>query len=173
MVCSAQETAGDEDDDETLNKVRNGSAETKRRADNRHVSPPPRSLSEALEIEIAARAALVIDKPELADSLRPDQWPEVRALPAAFAAARGCPAQPLGRYAQDSVVKFSVALYAAGYSQSDLLHVVSVIANQEWSQGKGLGSLLTFKVVAAKRLRQPVKAEQDLSPRAAHRLRHV
>lgn len=164
---SPAQTSEDEEDDETLNSAGNRNKDEQGGTQSDPATLPPRSLQEALQVDIGQRAALVVDSPELAETLRPDQWPEVRALPAAFAAARGCTTQPLGRYAQDSVVKLSVALYAAGYSQSDLLYVVSIIATQAWAEGKGLGSLLTFKVVDANRLKPLAKADVKLSPRAA------
>jgi len=60
-----------------------------------------------------------------------------------------------------------------GYSQGDLVHVMRVVAKQEWSTGKGLGSLLSFKVVDANRPKPLVKAEANLSPRAASILARV
>jgi hypothetical protein len=114
-----------------------------------------------------------MDRPELAETLRPDQWPEVRAVAGAFATARGCPSQPLGRYAHDNAVEHAVALYAAGYSQADLVHVVRAVAKQDWAKGKGLGSLLTFKVVDANRPKPLAKTEANLSPRAASVLARV
>jgi len=142
------------------------------RVDDRHGphSLAPASLAEALRIEVTVRAGLVLDMPGRAEKLRPDQWPEVEALATAFARARNCSRQPLGRYAQDKVVELAVALYAAGYSQAELVHVITTIANQEWAKGKGLGSLLTFKVADNNRPKPPVKAEAKLSPRAAEAL---
>jgi len=164
----------DEDDDETFDGAGNGNGG--RRSGEEGGQPAvrsPASLGEALGLEVAARAALVVDRAELAETLRPDQWPEVKAVAAAFATARGCPNQPLGRYAHDNAVEHAVALYAAGYSEADLTHVVRVIANQEWAKGKALGSLLTFKVVDANRPKPIVKTEANLSPRVAAALARV
>ena len=168
------ETDEDDGDEETFDgttRRRGGGPSTEERG------PPavraPASLAEALRLEIVARAALVVDRAELAETLRPDQWPEVRALAAAFASAHGCPSHPLGRYTQDSAVEHAVALFAAGYSQSDLVHVVRAVAKQEWASGKGLGSLLTFKVVDANRPKPLAKAQATLSPRAAAVLARV
>ena len=161
----SRETA-DDDEDETVNDVGSETAEEPRIA--RGGGPlPPTSLA------IAERAALLVDNAELADTLRPDRWAEVTAVAAAFALGRGCPSQPLGRYAQDKAVQHLVALYAAGYSQADLVHVVRVVAKQEWTKGKGLGSLLTFKVVDANRPMPLVKADRALSPEAASILARV
>ena len=70
-------------------------------------------------------------------------------------------------------MEHAVALYAAGYSQADLVHVVRAVAKQEWANGKGLGSLLTFKVVDANRPKPLAKTEANLSPRAASVLARV
>jgi|SRR6188768_493935 len=167
------ETGEDDDDDETLDRATDKSGAGGNEENREPAVRAPASLAEALRLEIAARAALVVDKAELADTLRPDQWPEVRAVAAAFATARECPTQPLGRYAQDNTVERAVALFAAGYSQSDLVHVIRAVAKQEWAKGKGLGSLLTFKVVDANRPRPLAKTEANLSPRAAAVLARV
>jgi hypothetical protein len=172
LPVSPSVSGADEDDDETLNDVGNGNdrlTENGRVADAR----PPTSFAEAIRIDVAARAAVVVDNPELADPLRPDQWPEVKAVVLSFATARGCPSQPLGRYAEDKAVQHAVALFAAGYSEADLVHVVRVIANQEWAKGKGLGSLLTFKVMEANRPKPIVKTDAKLSPRVAAAIARV
>jgi len=161
----SDETDDEDDDSETL--------EESKGADRKHRVRTPASLAEALGVEIAARAAFVMERAELAESLRPDQWPEVRAIAVAFAQARACRNQPLGRYAQDNTVEHAVALYAAGYSQADLVHVVHAVARQDWAKGKGLGSLLTFKVVDANRPRPLAKTEANLSPHAASILARV
>jgi len=168
------ETDEDDGDEETFDGTtdKRGGGPSKEERGGPSVRAPA-SLAEALLLEIATRAALVLDRPELAEKLRPDQWPEVKAVAAAFAVARGCPSQPLGRYAHDNAVEHAVALFAAGYPQSDLVHVVHAVAKQEWARGKGLGSLLTFKVVDANRLKPLVKTEGDLSPRAAAVLARV
>ena len=166
------ETGEDDDDDETLNDVGNGNDRVTE-DDSVVGARLPTSLAEAIQIDVAARAALVVDKPELADTLRPDQWPEVKAVVLAFATARGCPSQPLGRYVEDKAVQHAVALFGAGYSEADLVHVVRAIANQEWAKGKGLGSLLTFKVMEANRPKPIVKTEAKLSPRVAAALARV
>jgi len=168
------ETDEDEDDEETFDGAGNGNGSRRSRAeDGEPAERLPASLEEALRLEIGTRAALVMDRPELAETLRPDQWPEVRAVAGAFATARGCPSQPLGRYAHDNAVEHAVALYAAGYSQADLVHVVRAVAKQDWAKGKGLGSLLTFKVVDANRPKPLAKTEANLSPRAASVLARV
>jgi len=161
----SDETDDEDDDRETL--------EESKREDRPPMVRPPASLADALGVEIATRAAFVMERAELAESLRPDQWPEVRAIAVAFAQARGCPNQPLGRYAQDNTVEHAVALYAAGYSQADLVHVVRAVARQDWAKGRGLGSLLTFKVVDANRPKPLAKTEADLSPNAAAVLARV
>jgi len=168
------ETDEDEDDEETFDGAGNESGS--RRITEENGEPAvrsPESLEEALRLEIATRASLVMDRTELAETLRPDQWPEVRAVAGAFATARGCPSQPLGRYAHDNAVEHAVALFAAGYSQADLVHVVRAVAKQDWAKGKGLGSLLTFKVVDANRPKPLAKTEANLSPRAASVLARV
>jgi len=159
------EEPGDEENEDEALKGNGAKREPIRQ--NQGAASPPSSIEDALGIELATRAALVMDKPELGDKLRPDRWPEVQSLAAAFAKARNCPTQLLGRYSLDRAVQLAVALYAAGYSQAELTHVVTVIANQEWAKGKGLGSLLTFKVVDANRLKPLVKTGEGLSPRAA------
>jgi len=168
------ETDDDEDDEETLHGAGDGNGSRRSREEGGEPAVrSPASLEQALRLEITTRAALVMDRTELAEALRPDQWPEVRAVAAAFATARGCPSQPLGRYAQDNAVEHAVALYAAGYSQADLVHVVRAVAKQDWAKGKGLGSLLTFKVVDANRPKPLAKTEANLSPRAASVLARV
>jgi hypothetical protein len=162
----ASETDEDEDEDELRNEVGRGSSD-ERCAEPEQAPRGPGSLAEALRLDVAKRSALLMDRAELAEALRPDQWPEVRAVAEAFALARGRPSQPLGRYAQDNAVRLAVALYAAGYPETDLIFVVRAIANQEWAKDKALGSLLTFKVVDANRPKPLVKTEANLSPRAA------
>jgi len=168
------ETDEDEDDEETFDGAGNGNGCGRSgEEDGRPAVRWPASLEEALGLEVALRAALVVDRAELAETLRPDRWPEVRAVAEAFATARGCVNQPLGRYAHDNAVEHAVALYAAGYSQADLIHVVRAVAKQDWAKGKGLGSLLTFKVVDANRPKPLAKTEANLSPRAASVLARV
>jgi len=161
------ETENEDDEDETRIVSRDEDAdEQPELSASRFVRAVP-PLADALSLDVAARAGLVVDNPELAEQLRPDKWPEIQALGAAFAHARNCSSQPLGRYAHDKAVELAVALYAAGYSQTDLVQVVTAVAAQEWAKGKGLGSLLTFKVVDANRPRPLAKAGANLSPRAA------
>jgi DNA-binding NarL/FixJ family response regulator len=70
-------------------------------------------------------------------------------------------------------VRQAVALYAAGYSQADLVNVLRAVANQGWAKDRGLGSLLSFKVVEANRPKPLAKTEANLSPRAAAVLARV
>ena len=163
----------DDDGDDDPPRGRRNRNEQRSSNEAERAQRPPISSEAALQLDVATRASLVVDRAELAERLRPEQWSEVRAVAAAFADARGCLTQPLGRYAQDKAVEQTVALYAAGYSQADLVHVVRAIARQPWAQGKGLGSLLTFKVVDANRPKPLVKTEATLSPNAAAVLARV
>ena len=170
----SSETDEDKDDDEDDERFKVGKGNPHEQgAELEHARHVPGSLAEALRFDVAERSALVVDRAELAEALRPDKWPEVRAVAEAFALARGCPSQPLGRYAHDNAVRMAVALYAAGYPQADLIFVVRAIAKQAWTKDKGLGSLLTFKVVDANRPKPLAKIEPTLSPRAALALARV
>jgi hypothetical protein len=58
----------------------------------------PTDLAAALALPIHARAALVVEKPELARRVHPEQWPEVRSVADALAEASGLRGGYLGSY---------------------------------------------------------------------------
>lgn len=166
-VATGVSSADDDDDDRDAHSQAKGESARECAVPSGAREPECRSLAEALQLGVIERSGLLVDRPELADALRPDLWPEVRALADAFASARGRQTQPLGRYAHDSAVRQAIALYAAGYSPTDVVHVVRAVARQEWAKDRALASLLTFKVLDANRPKPLVKTEASLSPRAA------
>jgi len=110
----------------------------------------PRSREEALKIRIAARAALAVDQPALAEVTHPEQWPEVISVAQVFARATGFAEQRLGRYQKDPGLRALVDLYAVGFTQPELELVAQFVPRQKWwsAQGKQLGlSSLSIEVV--------------------------
>lgn len=131
------------------------------------------SREEALRLAVPTRARLVIDRPALADVAQPETWPEVARVAQVFAHATGATEQRLGRYQRDPGVRAIVELYAAGFTQSELEHVVQALPGQSWwsGQGKRLGlSSLSIEVV---RRNLPDARRQPLSPEVARVLEAV
>lgn len=102
------------------------------------------------ELPIQARAALVLEKPNLGRALHPERWPEVQSVAAALAEATGVANGYLGGYDDDPGVKAVLKLYAAGIPQPALEYVARTVPRQPWwsLNGKKLGlSSLSLEVV--------------------------
>jgi hypothetical protein len=65
--------------------------------------------------------------PRLADALRPERWPEVEAIGAAFAEGIGQAKQYLGAYDRDAGVRRVVELLAVGFPQRGIEYVARVV----------------------------------------------
>ena len=121
--------------------------------------------------DIRARAKRLKSNPELAATLRPEQWPEVLSVAQAFASAAGIAKQPLGQYDGDAGVKALVTLYAAGFTQFEIEHVARTVPVQPWwlASGKKLG-LSSLSIEVARRNLPSGSATQRLSPTVAKAL---
>lgn len=134
----------------------------------------PRSMEEALKLDIAERAALIMGKPSLAAVTEPERWSEVLGVAQAFAVATGTKQTHLGRYSRDAGVRALVELYAAGCTQSELEAVVKIVPKQAWwsAQGKRLG-LSSLSIEVVRRNLPSSAALRPVSPQVAKVLEHV
>jgi hypothetical protein len=120
---------------------------------------------------IQKRAMALSEQPSLASAAHPERWPEVVGVAHAFSRASGVPGQRLGEHASDPGVRAIVALYAAGFTQSELERVAEFVPKQAWWRSKGLGlSSLSPEVV---RRNLSAAMASDLSPRLAKVLADV
>lgn len=117
----------------------------------------PRTLPEALRLPITQRALFVEQNRHLSEWVQPEAWPEVQAVAVEMhKASRGRGAPKTGRYASDSGVRRVVELYAAGFSQGELLDVCNaVVATPWWSEGGTAKSLGALTVEVARRALSP------------------
>jgi hypothetical protein len=135
----------------------------------------PKDLEEALRLPVGQRAALVLEKSELALGLHPERWPEVIGVASALAESIGLVNPCLGRYADDEGVRAVVRLYAAGFTQLALEYVARIVPKQPWwsSDGNRLGlSSLSIEVVR-RNLPAADGRARILSPRVAKALASV
>lgn len=114
--------------------------------------PKPRSLNQALELPVGSRAEFVEQNRHLAEWVQPEAWPEVKAVVAALHRASGGSGAPkAGKYGSDSGIKRVVELYAAGFSEAELVGVCERIVKDPWwvadgGKQRSLGAL-TVEVV--------------------------
>jgi len=126
---------------------------------------------ERTKSSIRERALAVRDQPALAATAHPEQWPEVVGVAQAFARASGLPERGLGELGNDPGVRAILALYAAGFTQTELERVAEFVPKQAWWRTKELGlSSLSPEVV---RRNLSAAMASDLSPRLAKVLQDV
>jgi hypothetical protein len=129
---------------------------------------PPTSLDDALEMPLEERCQLVLARPDVAQWIQPDKWPEVRLAVVSFRAAVGKPRLPVGSFGTDAGVKRLVELYAAGLSADDVCSAIPrVVASAWWRSGdapRDLGSM-TLTVVRRSLAEQPKAVEPEGLPR--------
>jgi hypothetical protein len=126
---------------------------------------------ERAEPSIRERALAVRDQPALATLTHPERWPEVVGVARAFARASGLPEHGLGEHGIDPGVRAILALYAAGFMQTELESVAEFVPKQAWWRSKALGlSSLSPEVV---RRNLSAAMASDLSPRLAKVLADV
>jgi hypothetical protein len=107
-------------------------------------------VAQARALPVRERAALVLERPELARVLHPHRWAEVSSVANALAEACGEGRAYLGAYEHDQGVQAVVKLLAAGVPQASLEFVARTVPRQRWwyENGKRLGlSSLTLEVV--------------------------
>lgn len=93
----------------------------------------PRNLADSLLLPIAERAAFVEQNRHLAEWVQPEAWPEVRAVAAALHTASGGKGSPrIGKFGNDSGIKRVVELFAAGFSEAELVDVCKRIVVDPW-----------------------------------------
>lgn len=109
----------------------------------------PRNLAEALEMAPHRRARLILERPDLAQWLQPERWPEVEAVLDAFRQAVGNATLSFGRYDRDSGVRAAVEFFATDppLDTGDVVRAVrAVVASPWWTKGgvrRGLSSITT------------------------------
>lgn len=115
---------------------------------------------------LEARCKHVLDRPDRAQWIQPEQWAEVRLAASAFREAAK-KRMPLGTFNSDSGVKRLVELYAAGLTAEEVCGVIPAVVASAWFKSdppKDLGSL-TLSVVRRALDAQPAPAIGGL-PRA-------
>lgn len=113
------------------------------------------------------RCRHVLERPDRAQWIQPEQWPEVRLAASAFREAVKRPRMPLGRFDSDAGVKRLVELYAAGLTAEEVCGAIPAVVASAWFRSdppKDLGSL-TLTVVRRALDAQPAPAIDGL-PRA-------
>jgi len=127
-----------------------------------------------LEIPIRVRANKLREKPASAAGTHPERWPEVLAVAQAFSRAAGLPEVRLGQYHRDAGVRAVVELYGAGFTQSELQHVATILPKQAWwsTAGKRLG-LSSMSIEVVRRNLPSVGPPHQASPTVAKVLASV
>lgn len=120
---------------------------------------------------VTERALALRQRPTLALTSHPEQWPEVVGVAQAFARGSGFPAHRLGEHGSDAGVRAIVALYAAGFTQLELERVAEFVPKQPWWKSKALGLSSLSPEVVRRNLSAAVAS--NLSPRLAKVLADV
>lgn len=119
-------------------------------------APPPEvqaplSLTAALELPLAERAAALERDPHMASWIDPHRWPEVRRVAEDFAKRAQQPAR-IAAYHRDAGVRALVACFAAGFTEPE----VARAARDAWILERGLSALTPESVRRA--LAKPSRA---------------
>lgn len=126
----------------------------------------PRNPAEALDMPIAERAAYVELNPHNAQWLTPEAWPEVLAVALAVHEGSGGRGElRLLPHHRDSGVRNVVALFAAGFTQDELLEAVRSVTKSPWWRADG-GKPRSLGALSAEVVRRALASarEQRLTP---------
>jgi len=134
------------------------------------VPQPPRSLEQALQVSIGPRSQFVVDRPDMAQWLNPERWPEVREVAQSLHTALGIGPPRLLGYSSDRGVRGVVELFAAGYTVDELKLVCERAPKEPWwgKEGASRGlSTLTAEVVRRALASAAPTSGAEVSPRVA------
>jgi hypothetical protein len=112
---------------------------------------PPRTLDDAREMPIQERAQHIQQRPDQAQWLQPEQWPEVRLAIAAYRSVIGKPRLAVGTYGSDSGVRRLVELYAAGLTPDEVCGGIPLVVASPWWSRDGVTRDLSSLSVAVLR----------------------
>lgn len=105
-------------------------ARVRKQRSRRGKSAAPSNLTEALKLDVCARAKALQRDPHLAQWVTPQEWPEIQELAEAWGEKR------LGQYERDSGVRACVEVFAAGFTLDELKHATEQAKRSGWANDK-------------------------------------
>lgn len=137
------------------------------------ITVEPTSLESSLALPIRERCEFVLRRPDMAQWIQPERWPEVMSFASAVGSALKFTPR-LGRYDRDSGVRAAVELFAAGYTAPDLDLAAKASQSSSYFQQKAKRDLCAFTPAVVRILladAEPLKPETDTEELEARRKR--